>query len=159
MHVAPALVDYVLALEEIAKVSASYGVSVAVTGLPQVIISSYGSEEQKTKWLPGLADGSMLGAFALSEPGSGSDAGSLKTAARLDGETALDAAFALYLGDAPVGANGPCYATRVLEVGAFQPGPVLAMDEQLRTLVRSAVSRYSTRRATSIPRRPGWSRR
>ena len=78
--------DYVVALEEISKVSASYGVSVAVTGLPQVILSTYGSPEQQREWLPGLADGTFLGAFALSEPGSGSDAGALKTTARREGD-------------------------------------------------------------------------
>jgi alkylation response protein AidB-like acyl-CoA dehydrogenase len=73
--------DYTLVLEEIAKVSASYGVSVAVTGLPQIILSEYGNEEQRQRWLPGLALGEYLGAFALSEPGSGSDAASLSTTA------------------------------------------------------------------------------
>ena len=73
--------DYAIVLEEIAKVSASYAVSVAVTGLPQVIINTYGTEAHKAEWLPGLAMGEQLGAFALSEPGSGSDAASLKTTA------------------------------------------------------------------------------
>ena len=77
--------DYAVALEEIAKVSASYGVSVAVTGLPQVILATYGSDAQKSQWLSGLATGELLGAFALSEPGSGSDAGSLKTTAKKEG--------------------------------------------------------------------------
>lgn len=79
-------VEYCIVLEEIAKVSASYAVAVAVTGLPQIILSAYGTEEQKQRWLPGLAAGSMLGAFALSEPESGSDAASLKTTARLEGD-------------------------------------------------------------------------
>lgn len=74
-------VDYCIVLEEIARVSASYAVSVAVTGLPQVILNRFGSEAQRERWLPGLASGQLLGAFALSEPESGSDAGSLKTTA------------------------------------------------------------------------------
>ena len=78
--------DYSLVLEEIGKVSASYAVSVAVTGLPQVILSQFGTEQQKSRWLPGLAAGELLGAFALSEPGSGSDAASLKTTARKVGD-------------------------------------------------------------------------
>ena len=73
--------DYAIVLEEIAKVSASYAVSVAVTGLPQVIINTYGTEAHRAEWLPGLAMGEQLWAFALSEPGSGSDAASLKTTA------------------------------------------------------------------------------
>lgn len=78
--------EYALMLEEIAKVSASYAVSVAVTGLPQVILSQYGTMDQKDCWLPGLAKGVYLGAFALSEPESGSDAGSLRTRAIRDGD-------------------------------------------------------------------------
>ena len=78
--------EYAMALEEIAKVSASYGISVAVSGLPQVILAEFGNVEQKQKWIPGLASGELLGAFALSEPESGSDAGSLQTTAQLEGD-------------------------------------------------------------------------
>ena len=74
-------VGYATILEEIAAVSASWAVSVAVTGLPQVILAELGSEAQRDAWLPGLASGELLGAFALSEPGSGSDAASLTTRA------------------------------------------------------------------------------
>jgi len=80
-------VEYALVVEEIAKISPSYAVAVAVTGLPQVILASWGSEAQKARWLPGLAAGELLGAFALSEPGSGSDAASLKTTAVRRGDT------------------------------------------------------------------------
>ena len=73
--------EYGIVLEEIAKISASYAVSVAVTGLPQVILNRFGTEAQRERWLPGLAAGQLLGAFALSEPDSGSDAASLKTTA------------------------------------------------------------------------------
>ena len=79
-------VEYAIILEEIAKVSASYAVSVAVTGLPQVILASMGTEEQKAAHLPGLAMGETIGAFALSEPDSGSDAGSLQATAERDGD-------------------------------------------------------------------------
>jgi alkylation response protein AidB-like acyl-CoA dehydrogenase len=74
-------VEYCALLEEVAKFSASYAVTIAVTGLPQVILNTFGSEAQKAEWLPGLASGALLGAFALSEPGSGSDAASLRTTA------------------------------------------------------------------------------
>jgi alkylation response protein AidB-like acyl-CoA dehydrogenase len=78
--------DYAIVLEEIGRVSASYGVSVAVTGLPQVILGQFGNEEQKRRFLPGLASGELLGAFALSEPESGSDAGSLRATAEKVGD-------------------------------------------------------------------------
>ena len=78
--------EYIVVLEEIAKISASYAVSVAVTGLPQLILGKFGTEAQKEEWLPGLAEGRFIGAFALSEPESGSDAGSLKSTARREGD-------------------------------------------------------------------------
>jgi alkylation response protein AidB-like acyl-CoA dehydrogenase len=79
-------VEYAMVLEEIAAISASYAVSVAVTGLPQMILARFGTAEQQAAWLPGLASGVLLGAFALSEPESGSDAASLKTTAVRDGD-------------------------------------------------------------------------
>jgi alkylation response protein AidB-like acyl-CoA dehydrogenase len=78
--------EYCVVLEEIAKVSPSYAVSIAVTGLPQIILSTWGTTEQKQEWLPKLAAGEFLGAFALSEPDSGSDAGSLRSSAVRDGD-------------------------------------------------------------------------
>ncbi len=78
-------VEYCIVLEEISRVSSSYAVSVAVTGLPQVILTQFGSDAQKERWLPSLASGQALGALALSEPESGSDAVSLKTTAVRDG--------------------------------------------------------------------------
>ena len=78
--------EYAIVLEEIGKVSASYAISVAVTGLPQVILMQFGSAEQQEAWIPQLASGEMLGGFALSEPDSGSDAGSLTTTAVKEGD-------------------------------------------------------------------------
>ena len=78
--------EYCIALEEIAKVSASYAVCVAVNGLPQIILSKMGTAAQQERWLPGLAAGELLGGFALSEPDSGSDAASLKTTAERRGD-------------------------------------------------------------------------
>lgn len=79
-------VEYALVIEEIAKVAPSYAVSVAVSGLPQVILAQFGNDEQRARWMPGLAAGELLGAFALSEPGSGSDAASLRTTAVREGD-------------------------------------------------------------------------
>lgn len=73
--------EYALVIEEIARVSPAYAIAVAVSGLPQVILARYGSDGQKRRLLPELASGRHLGAFALSEPGSGSDAASLRTTA------------------------------------------------------------------------------
>ncbi|ATY86282.1 acyl-CoA dehydrogenase [Kyrpidia spormannii] len=76
-------VSYVLAIEEVAKVSAAVAVILAVhTSLGALSVLYHGSEDQKDKYLRGLASGRLLGAFALTEPQAGSDAASLQTRAR-----------------------------------------------------------------------------
>jgi butyryl-CoA dehydrogenase len=79
--------DYSVALEEIAAVNLGYAISVAVTGLPQVILNSFGNEAQKKRYIPALAEGRAIGAFCLSEAGSGSDAAALRTTARREGDS------------------------------------------------------------------------
>lgn len=71
-----------LALEEISKIDASCSVTMSVTNsLVCTGIETYGTEEQKRKYLPRLASGEMIGAFCLSEPEAGSDATSQRTTA------------------------------------------------------------------------------
>jgi acyl-CoA dehydrogenase len=77
---------YIVVVEEIAKFCLSTAVGLGVQGLPQIMINSFGTDEQRNKYLAPLASGEKLGAFALTEPGSGSDAASLKTSAKLDGD-------------------------------------------------------------------------
>jgi alkylation response protein AidB-like acyl-CoA dehydrogenase len=75
-----------LALEELARVDSSVAITLeAGVGLGAMPIFRFGTEAQKQQWLPGLCAGEVLGAFGLTEPGSGSDAGALRTTARLDG--------------------------------------------------------------------------
>jgi butyryl-CoA dehydrogenase len=78
--------EYAVTIEELAKVNTGYAISVAVTGLPQVILNLFGSSEQKKKYIPPLAGGEHVGAFSLSEAVSGSDAGALRTTATRDGD-------------------------------------------------------------------------
>lgn len=78
--------EYSVVIEELARVSCAYAISVAVTGLPQMILASAGTEAQKKKYIPRLARGEGVGAFSLSEASSGSDAGSLRTVAKKDGD-------------------------------------------------------------------------
>src|SRR6266704_823848 len=74
---------FTLCIEELAQACASTSVIVDVhTSVGSEPIVLFGSEEQKQSWLPRLASGELLGAFALTEPASGSDAASLKTSAR-----------------------------------------------------------------------------
>jgi alkylation response protein AidB-like acyl-CoA dehydrogenase len=78
--------ELTIVLEEIARISAAYGVTIGVNGLPQVILLQFGTQAQRDKYLPGLVSGELLGAFALSEPDSGSDAASMTTSARRNGD-------------------------------------------------------------------------
>ncbi len=76
-------VSWALALTEIAYADPSVAVIVSVTsGLPQSMLLAFGSGEQKERFLVPLARGKWIGAFALTEPGAGSDPASLKTRAR-----------------------------------------------------------------------------
>ncbi|SHN46725.1 acyl-CoA dehydrogenase family protein [Cryptosporangium aurantiacum] len=76
-----------LALEELARVDSSVAITLeAGVSLGAMPIYRFGSDEQKATWLPSLAAGERLGAFGLTEPGGGSDAGATRTTARLDGD-------------------------------------------------------------------------
>jgi alkylation response protein AidB-like acyl-CoA dehydrogenase len=76
-----------LAIEELARVDSSVAITLeAGVSLGAMPIFRFGTEEQRRRWLPELAAGRALGAFGLTEPGGGSDAGATRTTARLDGE-------------------------------------------------------------------------
>lgn len=76
-----------LVLEEIAAGDGGTSTAISVTNCPvNAILMRYGNAQQKKQWLEPLAQGRMLGAFCLTEPQAGSDASSLRTAARKDGD-------------------------------------------------------------------------
>ena len=80
-------VAYAAAVLELAKVDASVAITMAAhTSLGSLPIAIAGTEEQKQKYLPKLATGEIIGAFGLTEPSAGSDAGSTKTTAELNGD-------------------------------------------------------------------------
>ncbi|MBN8719846.1 MAG: acyl-CoA dehydrogenase family protein [Sediminibacterium magnilacihabitans] len=79
--------EYNAVIQEIAKVCGSIGLSVAAhNSLCTNHILSFGSEEQKKQWLPKLATAEWIGAWGLTEPNTGSDAGNMKTTAVKDGD-------------------------------------------------------------------------
>src|SRR3712207_193796 len=72
--------SYCLMLEEISRADAGVGVTLAVhTSAGTLPIVAYGDEDQKARWVPDLARGNKLGAFALTEPTTGSDAAAIQT--------------------------------------------------------------------------------
>jgi alkylation response protein AidB-like acyl-CoA dehydrogenase len=76
-----------VAIEEISKVCATSGLILAVQELGSLGLKLAGSEEQCEQWLPRLASGEVLGAYALTEAGSGSDSAAMRTTARRDGDS------------------------------------------------------------------------
>ena len=80
-------VEYGLAAVELEAGDSGLRTFVSVQGsLAMTAIAKHGSEEQKTEWLPRMAAGEVIGCFGLTEPGSGSDPGSMSTFARRDGD-------------------------------------------------------------------------
>ncbi|GAA3002142.1 acyl-CoA dehydrogenase [Kitasatospora albolonga] len=76
---------YLQVLEELAAGWLAVGLGVSVHTLSCHALATFGSEEQKRRWLPGMLGGAQLGAYCLSEPQSGSDAAALRTRAEKDG--------------------------------------------------------------------------
>ena len=79
-------ITYCIGMEELGRADSSVRGIVSVSmGLVGKVILSHGTEEQKQQYLPGIANGTLLGCFGLTEPDTGSDAGNLKTRATRSG--------------------------------------------------------------------------
>src|SRR5215203_6147457 len=77
--------SYALAVEELARIDSSVCITMAAhTSLGTMPIQLWGSDEQKSEWMPELCSGRRLAAFGLTEPEAGSDAGNVRTTAKLD---------------------------------------------------------------------------
>ena len=110
--------SYISVMEEIAKKSAAATlfISSANSLSTQPILLS-GTEEQKAKYLPGVADGSTIISFALTEPNAGSDAGSLKTKAVKDGDSYILNGTKCFITMAPIADYHIVYAKTSPEKG------------------------------------------
>jgi alkylation response protein AidB-like acyl-CoA dehydrogenase len=75
-----------VAIEEVSRACATSGLILAVQELGALALKLAGSDPQKERWLPRLASGEWLAAYALTEPGSGSDSAAMRTVARRDGD-------------------------------------------------------------------------
>jgi alkylation response protein AidB-like acyl-CoA dehydrogenase len=78
--------ELVLVVEQISRACAGIALAMAASGLCAIPILLFGNAEQRKKWLSQLASGKRLGAFAITEPGAGSDATATKCVARLEGD-------------------------------------------------------------------------
>lgn len=81
------VMDLCVAVEELSKVCSGIALSIAATALGTFPIILFGNDEQKRTYLPRIAKGQCLAAFALTEPNAGSDAGAIATTATRDGDT------------------------------------------------------------------------
>ncbi len=83
-------ITYCLGMEELGRADSSVrGIVSVSTGLVGKVVLAHGTEEHKQEWLPGIASGTRLGCFGLTEPDTGSDAGNLRTRATRDGDDYL----------------------------------------------------------------------
>jgi len=110
-------VAYAAAIMELAKADASVAITVAAhTSLGTMPIVLSGSEEQKRKYVPNLASGKMLGAFGLTEPDAGSDAGATKTKAEKNGDGYIVNGGKIFITNAGV-AGILSFTTQIIENG------------------------------------------
>lgn len=110
--------SYVLMMEELGRGDTSIRGIVSVSlGLVSKSIQAWGTEEQKRQWLPDLCDGSSLACFGLTEPGTGSDAGSLVSRAVRDGDDWLISGTKLFI------TNGTWATVALVFARTGGPGP------------------------------------
>ena len=96
-------VSYAIIMEELSRRCASTGTyATAASSLVSLPILNYGTEEQKQKYLRGIASGEMIGAFGLTEPGAGSDASAQQTTAELDGDYYILNGRKTFITNAPI---------------------------------------------------------
>jgi len=118
-----------LVIEELARVDSSMAITLeAAVSLGAMPIYRYGTEEQKREWLPRLCSGELLGAFGLTEPGAGSDAGSTRTTARLDGDEWVINGTKAFI------TNGGTELTGLVTVAAVT-GQSAAGDKEISTII------------------------
>ncbi|MBD7938753.1 acyl-CoA dehydrogenase [Cytobacillus sp. Sa5YUA1] len=132
--------SYIIAINEISKVSATVGVILSVhTSVGTNPIVYFGTETQKQKYVPKLASGEYLGAFCLTEPSAGSDAGSLKSKAVKKGDQYIINGSKVFItngGEADVyivfASTDPALGTKGISafiVDKDTPGLVIGKDE------------------------------
>ena len=135
------MIAYSTAIHELAKVDASIAITVAAhTSLGTMPIVLSGSEEQKLKYIPDLASGEKIGAFGLTEPGAGSDAGATTTKAEKNGDDYIINGSKIFITNSGI-ASYIILTAQVIEdgknlgVGAFitdtkNPGLIIAPKEK-----------------------------
>ena len=105
---------YAIAIEEISRADASVGITMSAhISLPCNALLYFGSDEQKQKWLIPLAQGEMLGAFGLTEPSAGSDAGAAQTTVELKDDQWIINGSKCFITNAGTDISGPVIITAI----------------------------------------------
>jgi alkylation response protein AidB-like acyl-CoA dehydrogenase len=127
---------YALAVEELSRVDSSVAITLcAHTSLGTQPIHLFGTEEQKQRYMPDLCAGRRLGAFGLTEPEAGSDAGNTQTRARMDGgEWVIDGAKQ-FITNAGTDVSGPVCITAVTASGIPHEGAEARAQREISNLI------------------------
>jgi butyryl-CoA dehydrogenase len=148
------VLEYVIALEEIAAACGSCAVIMSVNNsLVSDPLLRFGTEQQKQRWLPGIATGSFTGCFALSEPGTGSDAAAQETQAKRVGDgwtingaknwitngAQADVCIVFAMGDRSKGVRG----INAYLVPTDTPGFIVAKNEEKLGIKASSTSQIT----------------
>jgi alkylation response protein AidB-like acyl-CoA dehydrogenase len=132
-------VSYVLAVEEISKACAAHGVILSVNNsLVCYGIDKFGTEEQKQRFLVPLASGQAIGAYALTEPQSGSDAGNIRTIAVRDGDDYVISGHKSWITSGPVADYIVTFATTDPGLG-YRGTSAFIVDTKLPGIVKGKI--------------------
>jgi acyl-CoA dehydrogenase len=104
-------VGWSLVMEELGAVDMAMAVSLSVHILSQYPVVTWGSDEQRARWLPAMQSGEALGAFALTEPHAGSDASAIRTRAERTGDTYRLTGTKIWISNAPEAERYLVFAT------------------------------------------------
>jgi butyryl-CoA dehydrogenase len=106
------MLSYAIVVEEVSKACGSSGVLISAhTSLACGPIYTFGTEEQKQKWLPSLNSGDIIGSFLLTEPDAGSDAGALSTTYRREGDEFVINGSKIFITNGGYRGTGVLFAT------------------------------------------------
>jgi butyryl-CoA dehydrogenase len=106
------MLSYAIVVEEVSKACGSSGVLISAhTSLASGPIYTFGTEEQKKKWLPALNTGEIIGCFLLTEPDAGSDAGAIATTYRRDGDDFIINGSKIFITNGGYKGTGVVFAT------------------------------------------------
>ncbi|ETJ99754.1 rubredoxin [Eubacterium nodatum ATCC 33099] len=112
------VLSYAIAVEELSRVDGGVGVILSAhTSLGAYPIAAFGTEEQKKKYLVPLAKGEKLGAFGLTEPNAGSDAGGTETVAVLEGDHYVLNGGKIFITNAPIADTYVVFAVTTPNIG------------------------------------------